>query len=94
MNVIETSGLTKTYGSTRALWECTLAIPGSVRPAGLDDRRSAVTAPWHISVKETKRAADVSFEPTAHRLWPSVGYPVQGCSVQRAGRDRPAATVP
>jgi hypothetical protein len=75
MNVIETSGLTKTYGSTRALWECTLAIPGSVRPAGLDDRRSAVTAPWHISVKETKRAADVSFEPTAHRLWPSVVIP-------------------
>jgi ABC-2 type transport system ATP-binding protein len=27
MNVIEANGLTKTYGSTRALWECTLAIP-------------------------------------------------------------------
>ena len=44
MNVIETSGLGKRYGSTWALRECTLAIPAGHVAAGLDDVHAHVHA--------------------------------------------------
>ena len=60
MNVIETSGLSKRYGRTWALRECTLAVPAGHVAALVGPNGAGTTTLMHLSVGLSAPSADTA----------------------------------